>query len=240
MQSLTERISIAIDGFSSCGKSTLAKALAHKLNYNYLDTGAMYRAVTLYAMDKKMYTDGALNKTQLIHSLPDIFLHFEVSPLSGKSEIYLNNVNVESRIRSLEVARFVSEVSTIPDVRRKLQSMQREIGRTKGVVMDGRDIGTVVMPDAELKIFMTAENDIRAARRYAELKSQGKTISMNEVYENLRQRDYIDSNRVEDPLRKADDALVLDNSNLSEEQQLQVAYSWAIDKINQGSLTGTS
>lgn len=240
MQSLIERISIAIDGFSSCGKSTLAKALAHKLNYNYLDTGAMYRAVTLYAMDKKMYTDGALNKTQLIHSLPDIFLHFEVSPLSGKSEIYLNNVNVESRIRSLEVARFVSEVSTIPDVRRKLQSMQREIGRTKGVVMDGRDIGTVVMPDAELKIFMTAENDIRAARRYAELKSQGKTISMNEVYENLRQRDYIDSNRVEDPLRKADDALVLDNSNLSEEQQLQLAYSWAIDKINQGSLTGTS
>lgn len=240
MQSLTERISIAIDGFSSCGKSTLAKALAHKLNYNYLDTGAMYRAVTLYAMDKKMYTDGTLNKSQLIHSLPDIFLHFEVSPLSGKSEIYLNNVNVESRIRSLEVARFVSEVSTIPEVRRKLQSMQREIGRAKGVVMDGRDIGTVVMPDAELKIFMTAENDIRAARRYAELKSQGKTISMNEVYENLRQRDYIDSNRVEDPLRKADDALVLDNSNLSEEQQLQLAYSWAMDKINQGSLTGTS
>jgi cytidylate kinase len=240
MQSQIERISIAIDGFSSCGKSTLAKALAHKLNYNYLDTGAMYRAVTLYAMDKKMYTDGTLNKSQLIHSLPDIFLHFEVSPLSGKSEIYLNNVNVESRIRSLEVARFVSEVSTIPEVRRKLQSMQREIGRTKGVVMDGRDIGTVVMPDAELKIFMTAENDIRAARRYAELKSQGKTISMNEVYENLRQRDYIDSNRVEDPLRKADDALVLDNSNLSEEQQLQLAYSWAIDKINQGSLTGTS
>ena len=221
------RISIAIDGYSSCGKSTLAKQLAKQLNYNYLDTGAMYRAVTLYAINNGFFKDDLLYVDQLVGSLGDIELHFEVNPQSGKSEIYLNGKNVEGIIRSLEVAAKVSEVSAVKEVRTKLHVLQTAIGRRKAVVMDGRDIGTVVMPDAELKIFLTADNDIRVQRRYAELRAQGKDVSLAEIMENLKHRDYIDANRVEDPLRQAEDARVLDNSDLNEAEQLQIALGWA-------------
>ena len=221
------RISIAIDGYSSCGKSTLAKQLARQLNYNYLDTGAMYRAVTLYAINNGFFKDDLLYVDQLVGSLGDIELHFEVNPQSGKSEIYLNGKNVEGVIRSLEVAAKVSEVSAVKEVRTKLHILQTAIGSRKAVVMDGRDIGTVVMPDAELKIFLTADNDIRVQRRYAELRAQGKDVSQAEIAENLKHRDYIDANRVEDHLRRADDARVLDNSDLNEAEQLRIALDWA-------------
>lgn len=229
----SERISIAIDGYSSCGKSTLAKAIAKQLNYNYLDTGAMYRAVTLFAINNGFFKDDLLYVDQLVASLESIELHFEVNPQSGKSEIFLNDKNVEGVIRSLEVAAKVSEVSAIKEVRTKLHILQRAIGKRKGVVMDGRDIGTVVMPDAELKIFLTADNDIRVQRRYAELRAQGKDVSIAEIAENLKHRDYIDANRVEDPLRQADDARVLDNSELTEAEQLQIALDWAQAAIEQ-------
>lgn len=222
----SDRISIAIDGYSSCGKSTLAKALAKQLNYNYLDTGAMYRAVTLHALNNGFFKDNLLYVEQLVASLDDIELHFEVNPQTGKSEIFLNDKNVEGLIRSMDVAAKVSEVSAIREVRSKLHVLQRAIGKKKGVVMDGRDIGTVVMPDAELKIFLTADNDIRVQRRYAELRAQGKDVSFAEIAENLKHRDYIDANRVEDPLRQAEDARVLDNSELTEAEQLQIALEW--------------
>lgn len=224
-------ISIAIDGYSSCGKSTLAKAIAKQLNYNYLDTGAMYRAVTLYAINHGFFKDDLLYVDQLVGSLDEIELHFEVNPESGKSEIFLNGKNVEGLIRALDVASKVSEVSAIKEVRTKLHILQMAIGKKKAVVMDGRDIGTVVMPDAELKIFLTAENDIRVQRRYAELRAQGKDVSFAEIAENLKHRDYIDANRVEDPLRQADDARVLDNSELTEAEQLQIAMDWAREQI---------
>ena len=228
-----KRISIAIDGYSSCGKSTLAKALAKSLNYSYLDTGAMYRAVTLHAINNGFFKDDLLYVDQLIASLNDIELHFEVNPQTGKSEIYLNEKNVEGLIRSLDVAGKVSEVSAIKEVRTKLHVLQTAIGRKKAVVMDGRDIGTVVMPDAELKIFLTADNDVRVQRRYAELRAQGKDVSVAEIAENLKHRDYIDANRVEDPLRQAEDAIVLDNSDLTEAEQLQIALDWAHERIEQ-------
>lgn len=228
----SDRISIAIDGYSSCGKSTLAKALAKQLNYNYLDTGAMYRAVTLHALNNGFFKDNLLYVEQLVASLDDIELHFEVNPQTGKSEIFLNDKNVEGLIRSMDVAAKVSEVSAIREVRSKLHVLQRAIGKKKGVVMDGRDIGTVVMPDAELKIFLTADNDIRVQRRYAELRAQGKDVSFAEVAENLKHRDYIDANRVEDPLRQAEDARVLDNSELTEAEQLQIALEWTQEAVD--------
>lgn len=227
----SQHISIAIDGYSSCGKSTLAKQMAKKLGYNYLDTGAMYRAVALYAIDNGFFKDGLLFVDELISSLPDINLHFEVNSETGKSEIFMNGKNVEGKIRSMDVANKVSEVSAIKEVRQKLQVMQRAIGTKKSVVMDGRDIGTVVMPEAELKIFLTAEMDIRIQRRFAELRSQGKDVSFAEVAENLKHRDYIDANREEDPLRQAEDAVVLDNSELTETEQLDIAVTWAENAI---------
>lgn len=226
-------ISIAIDGYSSCGKSTLAKAMAKQLNYNYLDTGAMYRAVTLYALNHGFFKDGLLYLDELIAALDEVELHFEVNPHNGKSEIFLNGKNVEGLIRSLDVASKVSEVSAVKEVRKKLQVLQRQIGQNKSVVMDGRDIGTVVMPDAELKIFLTAENTIRIQRRYDELRAQGKDVSFAEIAENLKHRDYIDAHREEDPLRQAEDAIVLDNSSLSEVEQLHIALAWAKEKITE-------
>lgn len=224
---MAKHISIAIDGYSSCGKSTLAKAMAKRLNYNYLDTGAMYRAVTLHALRMGYFKDSLLYKEQLIQDLPHIELHFELNPQSGKSEIFLNGKNVESEIRGLDVASKVSEVSAVKEVRKMLQVAQRSIGAKKAVVMDGRDIGTVVMPDAELKIFLTADKAIRVQRRFAELRAQGKDVSLSEIAENLAHRDYIDAHREEDPLRQAEDAVVLDNTELSEDEQLQIALDWA-------------
>lgn len=224
-------ISIAIDGLSSCGKSTLAKALAKRLNYNYLDTGAMYRAVTWYALSQGWFKDGLLFADRLIDALPGLEIHFELNPETGKSEVFLNGRNIEKEIRSMEVAAKVSEVSAIREVRRKLQALQKQMGAGKGVVMDGRDIGTVVIPDAELKIFLTADPEIRVKRRFHELRSQGRQVTEAEVEENLKHRDYIDANREEDPLRKAEDARVLDNSELTEAEQLDIAYRWALEAM---------
>jgi cytidylate kinase len=228
----SKSISIAIDGFSSCGKSTLARGLAKKLNYKYLDTGAMYRAVTLYALNRDFFQHGVLLDNKLIEALPELSLHFEYNPETGKSDIFLNGRNVEKEIRSMEVAAKVSEVSAIRAVRQKMQEMQRMMGAARSVVMDGRDIGTVVIPDAELKIYLTADPQIRIQRRLQELRGQGRDVSEEEVADNVKHRDYLDTNREEDPLRQAEDAVVLDNSHLTEEEQLDVAYSWAMERIN--------
>jgi len=215
----------------------MAKSLAKQLNYSYLDTGAMYRAVTLYAINHGFFKDDLLYVDQLVAALDDIELHFEVNLENGKSEIFLNGKNVEGLIRAMDVASKVSEVSTVKEVRRKLQIKQGAIGKRKGVVMDGRDIGTVVMPDAELKIFLTADIDVRVERRYAELRAQGKDVSVAEIAENLKHRDYIDAHREEDPLRQADDARVLDNSDLTEAEQMQIAMDWVNEAIEKKLMT---
>ena len=222
------KINIAIDGYSSCGKSTLAKQLAKKLHYIYVDTGAMYRSVALFALDKGLF-ESDFDKEKLINSLDQITIRFERNE-NGLQAI-LNGENVEESIRSMRVSERVSEVAAIPEVRKKLVSQQQEMGKEKGVVMDGRDIGTVVFPDAELKIFMTASPSVRAQRRYDELKSKGKEASMEEVKKNLEHRDYIDTHRSSDPLKQADDALVLDNTDLSPDEQLQKALNWANERI---------
>ena len=228
-------INIAIDGYSSCGKSTLAKAIAAKLGYIYIDTGAMYRAVTLYCIENNVW-----GETAIIQHLDKINVSFRYTIPSGKSgspqagsETYLNGKNIEREIReNREVANHVSSVSAIKEVRKKLVAIQRSLGKQKGVVMDGRDIGTVVFPDAELKIFMTASHGIRAKRRHDELLSKGINISMDEVKKNIESRDYQDTHRAEDPLQKAEDAVVLDNSHLSPKQQFEVVLKLAKEKIN--------
>jgi len=213
------KIIIAIDGFSSTGKSTIAKQIAHELGYVYVDTGAMYRAVTLYAMQNGFITEKNFDKTNFIKALHKIKLGFVFNPNMGFSEIYLNGVNVEKEIRTLKVSQFVSQVSTISEVRSKLVEQQQLMGKDKGIVMDGRDIGTVVFPQAELKIFMTASPEIRAQRRYDELIKRGDKVTYNEVLSNVQDRDYMDSNRKDSPLVMADDAIEFDNSELSLEQQ---------------------
>ncbi len=213
------KIIIAIDGFSSTGKSTIAKQVAHELGYVYVDTGAMYRAVTLYAMQNGFITEKNFDKTNFIKALHKIKLGFVFNPNMGFSEIYLNGVNVEKEIRTLKVSQFVSQVSTISEVRSKLVEQQQLMGKDKGIVMDGRDIGTVVFPQAELKIFMTASPEIRAQRRYDELIKRGDKVTYNEVLSNVQDRDYMDSNRKDSPLVMADDAIEFDNSELSLEQQ---------------------
>jgi len=225
------KISIAIDGFSSCGKSTLAKALASHLHYNYLDTGAMYRGVTLYAMKQGWAKDGLLYVEEITNHLDDINLSFERNPETGKSELILNGKNVEKEIRTQDVANLVSPISAIQAVRRKLQQAQRELGAAGGVVMDGRDIGTVVLPNAELKIFMTADVEVRVKRRYDEHRSKGQDVPIEVVRENLKKRDLIDSTRVEDPLRQAEDARVLDNSEMTQEEQFNLALEWVQEVI---------
>mgnify|MGYP000992987489 FL=1 len=214
-----KRITIAIDGFSSTGKSTLAKQLAKKLGYAYVDTGAMYRAVTLFAMQNGCITADFFDKQTLINSLPFINLQFNYNPDLGFAEMYLNEANVETEIRTIEVSNFVSKVAEVSEVRAKLVQQQQKMGKRKGIVMDGRDIGTVVFPDAELKIFMTASPETRAQRRFDELQAKGQDVSFEEVYKNVQERDYIDTHRDDSPLVKAADAIEIDNSNLSREEQ---------------------
>jgi cytidylate kinase len=216
---LDKKITIAIDGFSSTGKSTLAKQLAKHLGYVYVDTGAMYRAVAYYAMQKELINENFINKEALIQSLPSIHLQFKFNPDLGFAEMYLNDINVEQSIRTIEVSNFVSKVAEISEVRAKLVEQQKQMGKNNGIVMDGRDIATVVFPDAELKIFMTASATTRAQRRYEELKQKGDNVDFEDVLKNVEERDYIDTHRDDSPLKMAADAVEIDNSNLTREEQ---------------------
>ncbi len=216
---MKKKITIAIDGYSSTGKSTIAKELAKKLSYLYVDTGAMYRAVTLFAMQNGLIDATNLDSKGLIASLNKISLRFIFNDDLGFSEIYLNGKNVEKEIRSLEVSKFVSSVATISEVRKKLVEQQKEMGKNKGVIMDGRDIGSVVFPDAELKLFMTASPERRAYRRYKELLERGDNISFDEILQNVQHRDYVDSTRKDSPLVKTEDAIEFDNSNMGLTEQ---------------------
>lgn len=212
---------IAIDGFSSCGKSTFAKMIAARLGYIFIDTGAMYRAVTLYALENGAIVNGIVDEQRIRTLLDRIVINFRFNPQRGASDIYVDGEWVEGKIRTIEVSNFVSAVSQIPEVRTKLVAMQQEMGREKGVVMDGRDIGTVVFPDAELKLFMTADPRIRALRRYEELREKGDSVSLEEIEQNIIDRDRADQSRAISPLRQAEDAVVLDNSYMSLEEQME-------------------
>ncbi|MDG1572600.1 (d)CMP kinase [Robiginitalea sp. M366] len=214
-------ISIAIDGYSSTGKSTLARQLARELEYVYIDSGAMYRAVTLFALRNGLIGPQGLDADGLLARLPELEVGFRLNPQSGRSEVTLNGENVEGDIRTLEVSRQVSEVSTLGPVREKLVAVQRAMSRDGGVVMDGRDIGTVVLPDAELKLFMTASPEIRASRRYKELLDRGEQVKYEDVLKNVRHRDYLDSHREISPLRQAEDAIELDNSDMGLKEQFE-------------------
>ena len=216
---MKQKITIAIDGFSSTGKSTIAKQLAKNLGYIYVDTGAMYRAVTLYAMQQNYISDSHFNPEELVTDLHKISLSFKFNKELGFAEMYLNNTNVEATIRTIEVSRLVSEVATISEVRKKLVSEQQEMGKNKGIVMDGRDIGTVVFKNAELKLFMTASADKRATRRYKELLDRGDKVNYAEILHNVQERDRIDSTREDSPLVRADDAIEFDNSDMGLKEQ---------------------
>lgn len=224
-----KKIIIAIDGFSSCGKSTLAKQLAQVLNYVFVDSGAMYRAITLYFLRNHINWN---NETEVKNALNNITLDFEYNLQKGTSDIFLNDENVERFIRDMLVSENVSEVSTIEAVRTFAVAQQQKMGEKKGIVMDGRDIGTTVFPNAELKIFVTADVAVRVARRYQELFAKDNSITLEEVQQNLEIRDYIDSNRVISPLRKAPDAIVLNNTNLTRDEQLKIALNWVKDCTN--------
>lgn len=223
------KIVIAIDGWSSCGKSTMARQLAQKLNYLFIDSGAMYRAITLYFLRNNIDFH---EERQVENALMDIHLTFKLNESTGNNEIWMNNENVDQLIREINVAQKVSEVAAIAKVRDFAVAQQRSIGMGKGIVMDGRDIGTVVFPNAELKIFMTADPEIRVQRRLKELQVKNPGISIEEVRDNLASRDYIDSTRAISPLRQPSDALVLNNSHLTPDQQLNLALQWAQEKIN--------
>jgi cytidylate kinase len=224
------KINIAIDGYSSCGKSTIAKAIARELNYIYIDSGAMYRAMTLYALQHGFISqDGKVNESALIPALDLVMINFRYNTDTYRYETFLNGQNVEREIRTLQVSNNVSPVSAIKEVRLKLVRMQKRMAEAKGVVMDGRDIGTVVLPDAELKLFMTADPGIRARRRFDELQSLGVDTSMEEVLRNITQRDHIDTTRAHDPLVQSPDAIVVDNSHLTLDEQFQFVMS----KVNQ-------
>jgi cytidylate kinase len=216
-----QNITIAIDGYSSTGKSTIAKQIANKLGYVYVDSGAMYRAVTLYAMQNSFINENEFKVSEFVLELHNIKLDFIFNTSFGYSEVYLNGVNVEKEIRTMGVSGFVSRVSEIPEVRRQLVSQQQDMRKRGGIVMDGRDIGTVVFPEAELKLFMTASPEIRAQRRFDELVKRGDQVSFDEVLKNVQERDYIDSHRKDSPLIKADDAIEIDNSMLTLEEQNQ-------------------
>lgn len=226
---IMRKIVIAIDGWSSCGKSTMARQLAQKLNYIFIDSGAMYRAITLYFLRNNIDVQ---NDFQVEKALQDIHLSFKLNELTGSNEMWLNNENVDQLIREINVAEKVSEVAAISQVREFAVAQQRAIGKEKGIVMDGRDIGTVVFPDAELKIFMTADPEIRVQRRLKELQVKNPTISLEEVRNNLATRDHIDSTRAISPLRQPENAIVLNNSSLSPDEQLTLALQWAHEKIN--------
>ncbi len=229
MSDTDKKIVIAVDGFSSCGKSTFAKAIAARLGYIFIDTGAMYRAVTLYALEKGAIAAGKVDAEKVNALLDEISISFVFNPQRGASDVYINGRCVEDKIRTFEVSSLVSPVSAIPEVRRRLVAMQQEMGRERGVVMDGRDIGTTVFPDAELKIYMTADPKVRAQRRYDELKAKGHDVTLEEIERNVVERDHADMTREVSPLRKADDAIVLDNSHMTVEEQM----TWFLDKLNE-------
>lgn len=222
------KITIAIDGYSSTGKSTIAKRLASTLNYIYVDTGAMYRAVTLFALQQGIISErGEVDEATLIDKLSEVHLKFVPNKETGKSDMFLNDVNVEKEIRTMQVSRLVSKVSAIKDVREKLVKIQQDMGKDKGIVMDGRDIGTVVFPEAELKLFMTASPDKRAARRYKELLEKGEEVTYHEVLKNVEERDRIDSTRTISPLTRAKDAIEFDNSDMGLEEQFERIHEFA-------------
>lgn len=225
---MEHKIIIAIDGYSSCGKSTLARDLARQLHYRYIDTGAMYRAVTYYLYKNNIETS---EHDKVAAALKDIHLDFEYDKKTGRQSIILNGENIEKYIREPEISNRVSRVSEIKEVRQFLVAQQQKMGGRKGIVMDGRDIGTVVFPDAELKLFMTANEETRIMRRYEELKQMGTEASLDEVRENIRMRDHIDTTRKESPLRKAEDAIELDNSEITQEEQLDIVFDLVLKKI---------
>lgn len=225
-----KKIIVAIDGHSSCGKSTMAKDLAREVGYIYVDTGAMYRAVTLFAMRNNLFdAEGNINTERLEQLLPEVKISFKLDPETSRPMACLNGEVVDQEIRSLEVSQHVSPIAALPFVRAKLVEQQQAMGREKGIVMDGRDIGTVVFPEAELKIFVTASAEIRAQRRYKELQAKGMPADFDDILKNVEERDYIDSHRATSPLRQADDALVLDNSHLTIEEQKK----WLMEKFNE-------
>ena len=226
-----KKITIAIDGFSSTGKSTLAKQLAAALGYVYVDTGAMYRAVAYFAMQHNLVSETHLDKAGLVAQLPNINLRFQFNPALGFAEMYLNNENVETQIRTIEVSRMVSKVAEISEVRAKLVEQQKAMGKDKGIVMDGRDIGTVVFPNADLKLFMTASSKTRAQRRFDELVEKGQHITFEEVLKNVEERDYIDTHREDSPLIKAEDAIEVDNSSLTKKEQFELVLNLVKEKM---------
>jgi len=226
---MTDRkIIIAIDGHSSSGKSTLSKDLAARLKYNYIDSGSMYRTVTLFAIRNNLIKNGIVDAKKLIDQLNKIAITFKYNPEEQKSDTYLNGKNVEKEIRGLEVSNSVSPVATIKEVRQAMVKIQKQLGKDKGIVMDGRDIGTVVYPEAELKIFVTTSPKIRAQRRFDELTAKGEHVTFEEILKNVEERDYIDQNRDESPLKKAQDSIVLDNGNMTRNEQL----NWVLTKVN--------
>jgi cytidylate kinase len=226
-----KKITIAIDGFSSTGKSTLAKQLAKELGYVYVDTGAMYRAVAYFAMQHNLVSESHLDAAGLVAQLPNINLRFQFNPALGFAEMYLNNENIENQIRTIEVSRMVSKVAEISEVRAKLVEQQQAMGKDKGIVMDGRDIGTVVFPDADLKLFMTASSKTRAQRRFDELVEKGQHITFDDVLQNVEERDYIDTHREDSPLVKADDAIEVDNSSLTKKEQFELVLNLVKEKL---------
>jgi len=227
MSDNTNKIIIAIDGHSSCGKSTVAKAIAQKLNYIFIDSGAMYRAVTLYCLRHNLINNGIVDIPELKANLDKIKVTFKFNDKTNHNDIWLNGENVEQEIRLLAVSQNVSPVAAVAEVRHLLVALQQEMGKSKGLVMDGRDIGTVVFPTAELKIFMTAQADVRAKRRFDELTAKGEKVSYDEIIANIIERDRYDETRDESPLRKADDAIILDNSFMTREEQ----FSWILSRI---------
>lgn len=224
-----KKIVIAIDGYSSCGKSTMAKNLARRLGYVYVDTGAMYRAVTLYALRHQLFkADGEVDAASLQRAMPDIRISFQFNAQTGKPDTYLNDELVEQEIRTMQVSEKVSKIAALPFVRTALVALQQRMGVDKGIVMDGRDIGTVVFPHAELKVFVTASAEVRAQRRYDELQQKGMPARYDDILKNVQERDYIDSHREVSPLRKAEDAIELDNSNLTIDEQQQ----WLLQQVD--------
>ena len=230
---MSKKITIAIDGYSSTGKSTVAKQLAAELGYVYVDTGAMYRAVTLYLMRKMLVSDTHFDEEAILRHLPFININFVFNEEVGYGEVHLNNENVEKEIRLMEVSQQVSKVAAVPDVRKMLVKIQQEIGKNKAVVMDGRDIGTVVFPDADLKLFMIASTEKRAERRYDELKVRGDEVKYEDVLANVKERDYLDTTREDSPLVKAEDAIEIDNSDMNLEEQFEKVLKLAKDKIEE-------
>ena len=225
-----KKITIAIDGFSSCGKSTMAKDLAKKLGYVYVDTGAMYRAVTLYAMRNGLFNaDGSVKTADLERQMNKINITFKLNKMAERPDTYLNNELVENDIRTLEVSNHVSQIAAVPFIREAMVTQQQRMGKDKGVVMDGRDIGTTVFPEAELKVFVTASAEVRAQRRYDELKEKGMPADFNDILKNVQERDYIDSHREVSPLRKAPDAIELDNSHMTIAEQ----SAWLMEQVEQ-------